>query len=363
MNRKFLLLAISSLFFVGLGTSASVGTVPGFIDFGEVEPGSTVEHTVYITTNFDNNFTVNPSARSGSQSMMFMESQDARYETSEEDIKSWVELPQNAEVDPNNRYRVDVGGSPANAYGEFDVTIRVPSDAEPGYHYGRIRLNPEIPAESQRAGTTNWGETVPNFRFRVTGNAEREVQVQDVRGFRLGETQAAIEVLLNNRGTVTTTVENFEINIFDSTRNQEASLRVSGTTLTPGESEWVDANWDSNSALEQDTYQIDGNIDYLTGSSTASGSFSLPGFDVVEVRPDDSPATDSEERGGLPLWLVVMVLVIFAVLMWSFGIDPFWMLLIIGVLGISAFILMSGLSNILLLVLLIVVSIVVYGGL
>jgi hypothetical protein len=48
--------------------------------------------------------------------------------------------------------------------------------------------------------------------------------------------------------------------------------------------------------------------------------------------------------------------------MWGFDIEPFWIMLVIGVLAISALILLSGISNLLLLVLLIVVGIVIYGG-
>jgi hypothetical protein len=126
----------------------------------------------------------------------------------------------------------------------------------------------------------------------------------------------------------------------------------------------VPSYWVEGGGIEEGTYQIDGNVNYMTGSATASGSFSLPGFDVVEVVPSDDGGEGSQEDGGggLPVWLVVMVLALLGVLMWGFDIEPFWILVVVGVLGISAFILMSGLPNFLLAVLLIMVGIVIYGG-
>ena len=241
----------------------------------------------------------------------------------------------------------------------------IPENAEPGYRYGNIRLNPQFTdLEQEGSGARVVTPTRIPYSFRVAGEVERNIIAQDVRGFRLGEDRAAVEVLLRNQGTVTTSTEEFEMEVFDSNRNVETTLQASGTILGPGESQWVDASWTDRNGVEEGNYQIDGEVDYFTGSAYASGSFSLPDFDVVEVRPDDSPAVDNEdERESVPLWLVVMVLVILGVLMWSFGIEPFWILAIVGFIGISAFILMSGISNMLLVVLLIVVGIVVYGGL
>ena len=359
--RNILFLAAMLVCFTGLAHSASVGTAPGFLDFEEIEPGESYEHTIYVTTNFDDSFTVEPSVRTGSASAMFRDSQDRRYETSEQDITGWVELEDSAVINTSNRYSVELDdGSTVNAYGEFDMMVDVPSDAEPGYHYGRIRLNPQIQADDGTAGTVNWGETITTFRFRVPGEVQRDLTVQDVRGFRTSENQASIEVLLTNTGSVTTSSQNFEVDLMDSRGDNVETLTVSGLKLEPGESEWTNARWRGDN-VDEGTYQLDGEVDYLTGSAFASGSFSLD--DIVQVVPEDSPTVDDEEseRATVPLWLVFMVLALLGVLMWSFDIEPFWILAIVGGLAVASFILLSGVSNYLLVVLLMTVGIVVYG--
>lgn len=356
------ILAILAILLSGAVYSASVGTAPGSIDIGEVEKGQTIEHQIYVTTNYNEPFTVNPRFSSPRWSTVFAEDRSERSETSELGIEEWVSF-EDALVEPNSSFSADLeDGTSVNANGQFTMTIEVPNDAEPGYHYGQIRLNPQIDAEGEsQAGTVNWGEITPNFRLRVAGDVNRNIQVQDVRSFRLDENQAAVEVLLTNTGTVTATTENFNIKIYDSSRNEKANLSVSGARLAPGESVWVDGTWADSERIEGGSYEIDGEVDYLTGNSYASGSFSLPDFNVVEVRPDDSPAVDEDERDSIPLWLVFMVLVILTVLMWSFDIEPFWILAIIGGLAVAAFILLTGVSNYLLLILLMMTGIFFYG--
>lgn len=344
----------------GFAYSASVGTAPGFMDFGEIEQGETYEHTVYITSNFDSNFTVNPSFTNPRQSMVFNDARDERYDTSEYGIDGWVYLEDNVLVEPeitNTRELMD--GRFVNANGEFTLTVEIPYDAEPGYHYGRIRLNPEISTDDGGPGSLNLGETAPSFRFRVPGDAERQVTVQDVRGFRTDDDQASVEVLLRNTGTVTTSAQNFEADILNSRGESVETLTISGVKLAPGESEWTNARWTGEN-VDEGNYQLDGEVDYLTGQAYASGSFSLS--DIVQVIPEDSPEVEGEEeQETVPLWLIFMVLALMAVLMWSFDIEPFWILAIVGFLAVAAFILMSGVSNILLVVLLMVMGIVVYG--
>lgn len=353
--------------FSGFVVSISIGTAPGSLDLGTVNPGSTVQQNIYISVDdVGENFTVYPSANSIESTSLFSGDIENRDEISEQASTGWWRFEEPT-IDPStdlNDSEIEISGVPT-VQGVMAATLEVPEDAEPGYRYGTIRLNPQLSAPNQSgSGARIVTPTRLSYSFRVAGEVRRNIVVDDVRAFRLGEDQAAVEVLLRNEGTVTTSTENFQIDVLDATGATEATLTAGDAVLEPGEERYVEASWGSENGIEEGAYQIDGEVGYLTGRATASGSFSLPGFDVVEVRPDDSPAVDGEQdRGGLPLWLVAMILVLLGVLMWSFGIDPFWILLIVGVLGISAFILMSGISNYLLILLLMVVGIVVYGGL
>jgi len=363
MKKRILFLSITALLFASSVSATSVGAVPGSINFGDIEPGETVEQQIYIrTNNVNQNFTVEPTAASARQSQLFSSNFESRDSVSEQDLDDWIELEE-ATIDPLTQIEnPDIPMSnPPRVNGEFTFTINVPSDAEPGYRRGTVRLNPDLTGDGDGAGAEVIGETRLSYTFNVPGNAERDIAVQDVRSFRLGEDEASVELLLNNRGTVTTSTQSFDVDILDGSGSSKATLSASSAYLEPGESQWVYASWSEDDSIEEGSYQVDGEVDYFTGSAYASGSFSLPDFDVVEVVPSDSPQSDGDERGGLPVWLVFMILAILTVLMWSFDIEPFWILAIIGGLAVASFILLSGVSNYLLVVLLMVTGILFYG--
>jgi hypothetical protein len=359
--NKLLILAFLLALFSGFTASASVGAVPGSIDFGTVESGESLEQEIYVTTTVRDSFDLNPGFSSAGQNDIFDDSN--RYEVSEEDISDWVEVgTTTVNGSTVEEFQLD-DGSFVNSNGDFQLTIDVPGDAEPGYHHGTIHLNPQLSSDEQgQTASYNWGETVIAFRFRVEGNAERQLSVQDVRAFRQGEDSAVVELLVRNAGSLTVSTEGAGFDVYDQRRNQMTSLYATGgTKLAPGETKWLTASWNEDQEIDQGTYQVDGDVNYITGSAAASGSFSLPGINRVEVRPEDEEG-DPETGDGVPLWFVIIVLSILGVLMWGFDIEPFWIVAILGVLGISAFILLSGVPNYILAILLIVVAVVIYGG-
>ena len=365
--KKLGLAILCILLFTGYGAATSIGAVPSSIDFGQVNPGESIEQPIYITVrsvSSQENFTITPSANGiGAGSLFTSERFDNQNEISEQPSEDWWGFEE-ATVGP--RITVDGSELDMSALPELNGvsrgTLEVPENAEPGLRYGYINLNANPPQNARGAGNVGFvSPTRIRYSFYVSGNPERNLVVQDVRGFRTDTNRASVEVLLTNEGTVTTSSQDFEIDVLDGQGDNSATLEVSGLELEPGESEWTNAVWFGGD-VDEGTYQIDGQVDYFTGSAYASGSFSLGDIVTVEEAPSDSPVSDGEsERDTVPMWLVFMVLAILAVLMWSFDIEPSWILAIVGGLAISAFILLSGVSNYLLVVLLMAVGIVVYG--
>ena len=344
-----------------MAQGASVGLVPGNVDFGEVSSGDNIEMAIFVrVSDIDSNFTINPTVSARSEGYLFAEGRSGGSEVSEQEFNDWFSTS-SPTIDPNtlaDRSNVPMS-NPPRVHGSFDLELEIPNEAEPGLRRGTIRINPDLEAGGSGAGTTNIGETRLNFEFYVVGDAERQISVQDIRGFRPSEEEASIEILLTNTGTVTSSTESFEVDVSDERGQHVTTLRASSVSLEPGESEWTNAFWRGDE-VDEGSYQIDGEVSYFTGSSYASGSFNLG--DIVEIVPEDSPAApDEDERDGLPVWLVFMILAILTVLMWSFDIEPFWILAIVGGLAVAAFILLSGVSNYLLVVLLMTLGIVVYG--
>jgi hypothetical protein len=367
METKIIVMLIFGLLFSGLAASASIGAAPSSINMGDVEPGETVDQEIYIrVSDIDENFTLTPYANGISPTTLFDDYEGDRL--SESSGASWWDIEE-SQINPDTEIpesEIDVeNDNLPTIQGVTTATLSVPDNAEPGVRRGHINLDSDLSGSGTGPGASAGARFIAptriSYQFNVPGNVQRDVVVQDVRGFRTEPNSASVELLLSNEGTVTVTSQSFDFDVLGPRGDTVETLSASGVTLEPGESEWTNAYW-SGGSVDEGTFQVDGQVDYITGSAYASGSFSLG--DVVEVRPSDSPTTDDEtqEGGGVPIWFVVIVLVILGVLMWGFEIEPFWIVAILGVVGISAFILLSGLPNFLLAVLLIMVGIIIYGG-
>jgi len=359
--KKLTLLAALLIFLTGLVSSASVGAAPGFVDFGEVEPGDTVQQEVYVTTNFGQEFIVEPEFGYVRSSARFDESNDRRHETSDNYIGDWFEIPEEAEIDPNETETYELeDGSSVNADGVFTYEITVPSNAEPGYHYGAISLNPGFDTEGG-AGTVNWGETRPFFRLRVPGQAERGIDVTDVNGIRIGEERVQLIMQLQNTGTVTTRMTGGNLSILDDEGYEIDEIDVPPATLAPGEVAEVDRTW-SYEDLEGGNYEVDGIGDYRTGETHISGDFSVSSVIQQREAIDEPEAEQDEEESDIPLTLVLMLLMILGAVLYFFEIDFFWIVVFVGFVGISAFIFFSAASNLLILILVFLIGVTVYYG-
>lgn len=344
-----------------LAYSAFPEMTPTSLEIDSVEPGETYETNIYLGDDLGPNETVEIEVEVSeiATRTLFSERYDQHERISEQRIGEWWSF----EVDHlNAENEFSPEGSGETFEGRIQATLDVPNDAEPGLRYGSINMDPEVVTEDEATPGGQLGFAFsPNLRYEldIEGNVNRDLHAQDVRAFRLDEDQIAIEVLLTNQGTVTTSFENFEVEIIDESRNIEGKVNISGDNLEPEESRWFDATWNEDEPIEEGSYEIDGELNYFTGRAYASGSFSLPEFDTIEVRPEDSPAVEGEEE-KLPMWLVLMTLVVLGVLMWSFEIDPVWIFGIMGVLVISAFVWITGVSNLLLAMLFLPLILIIY---
>ena len=356
---KKILLVIGVLLFSGLVSADSIGTSPGFMDLGELEPGESSEQTFYITADFSQEFSVRPEFRTSFTSRMFDETNERRSETSEKDIEEWIDFDEEAEVDPNESYSVEIGDSSVNANGEFSFAVNVPTDAEPGYHYGAFELNPELDIGGG-PGSANWGQTRPYFRFRVSGQAERNLQITDVNGVRIGDERVQIVKQIQNTGTVTTSLRSSEVSILNENGEEVDQVRFGSTKLASGEVAEIDTIW-SSEEVSGGTYSLDGVSDYYTGEAHVSGDFAVTDVvrDPVEV---DEPEAETEDDSSIPYTLLIMVLLFLGVILYLLEIDLVWTIIFVGVTGIGLFILFSSAPVYLILILVGLIGVTLYYG-
>ena len=357
---KKLVLPFLILVFAGAVAAQSLGVAPAYIDFGTLQRGETEEITLFVTSNSDSPFNVKGSYQSPFNSETFSAgSGNAR--VSEEDISEWITFIQDTyAVTPDEGTQVTLtDGLSVLSNGNITFELEIPRNAEPGLHSGRIRVSP------QTSGGTGYGASVvtqssTKIQFRVPGEAERDLELVDVNGYRVRENTVRIDTQIRNRGTVTATANSTRFLIENFVGENMESISGGSVKLQPQESEWVTSYW-TGEDIQAGDYTLKGSVSYITGKS-----FSTRGFSINErinvTSPDQVQEQGEDQREQLPLWMVVMFLVLIGVLMYSFEIDPMWILATISFAAITMFILMTDVSNSLVLVLLTSAGVILYIG-
>jgi hypothetical protein len=358
---RFPVLILLVVTLTGMVSAEYVGVAPGVKDIGTVERGQTYEIKFYLVTNVEDEFQVTPSYTRPNPSI-YQADDNRRYDfepenASQERIDDWVKFPRETfNVDPSTSKAVSLtGGGVANAKGTINMYIEIPEDAEPGYHAGAVNINPDLSTSADGgAAVSTMGLSQFIFTFRVPGVAKRSLEIREVNALRNSEGGARIDYLVKNDGTTTVRLNRGNTYLYNQFGNQTGTLTYGGQYIKPGDTKIIHNYWKDDN-LESGEYRIRGEMNYLTGQSFIDDT-----IDISEYVQIESTGSGEGEDQTMPWWLVVMVLVLIGVLMYFMEIDPLWILLVTGLLTLSAFILASGLPIYLIPILIIVALAVVY---
>ncbi len=358
--RKHSVILLALAFFLPFSTAVSVGASPGFIDVGEIEPGTTQEIDFYITTNMDEEFQVSPEYR---KTTKFLGYSGIEMENiSEQDVSSWIDFTEESyTIDPSSSETYELPeGTSVNAEGVVTMEINIPPNPEPGYRMGELELNPSISGDGSGAGARVVGQTVPGFAFSTPGVVERDMEVGNIRGIRIGENEVQIIGRIGNTGTVTTAFEGAEVDVLNEGNQKIGSVRFDSATLEPGEYADIEAIWDSES-VEGGEYAIEGTGSYSTGETYISGDFVITSA-VQERESVDEPSGGTAEEPGseTPVTMIIVLAMLLGVLLYVLEIDLMWIAMIIGGTAVSMFILFGTASNYLVLIPLMSIALMLY---
>lgn len=355
MNCRRLLLSICLLIGIITPSAAYVGTAPGLQDLGTLEKGQTYESRFYILTDRSNPFLIEPKYAEA-QSSVLEGGERNNYdfdpsEASEENIKDWISFSQESyNVDPDDVRVIDLqNGGVARASQKVTYDISVPEDAESGYHIGAVNLNPDF--SSSGAGTASVqtvGLTQFTFLFKVPGEAERDLKVLDVNAKRASTGKVRLDFLIQNNGSVTTEIQSAETTVYDKVGNKTGLINIGGGKISPGETKIVKTFWEKE-AIDPGQYRVEGKMDYITGQTYIDQAVRIP--ERIQIKSGDSGTGDDS---GVPLWLVAILLAAMAAVMYYFEINPVYIASVLGLGGLSAGVLITGLPNSLLAVVLLV---------
>lgn len=197
---RYVILAFLILSQTALGVS--IGSSPPMAELGIVKSGEErlIEHL--ITSDYGKDMEI---------SLSYIDPQKATLEegfprifyvnlskVSDQPLAGWVSFPQPKIVVRAEKKLFYLGKQPAWANGVSKAILRLPENAEPGYHLGSISLSPILGGSGSGAGLSIIGLSRPGFVFVVDGEAERNGEIIDIKS-----SDGKIATIFKNTGTVT----------------------------------------------------------------------------------------------------------------------------------------------------------------
>jgi hypothetical protein len=273
---------------------------------GEIEPGTSKIARFYLVTPSEEKiFVYMSTSKSDIRIFKNTKYKDFVYNYSEEDIRPWIEFLSNpVELNPPLKKQTTEAGVPITGAREIIFMLKVPEDAESGYHSGKINLNP---VGSEPSMFTIKAVVPLQFMFKVPGEAVREGKILEISSGNYGiDGRLNMNVYFQNTGTVTMYVGPGTIEILDE-RGPIGSVSTNFAYVEPGETTAFSGFWFPEN-IELGNYNAKATLNYFTGSTSKQSS--------IDVYKKTTPPVGKvvEEEFVLPWWGVVLIFIIVVVI-------------------------------------------------
>jgi hypothetical protein len=181
---------------------------------------------------------------------------------------------------------------PAKTSQTFNFTITVPSDAEPGGHYGAIVFRAEVAQHSNASGVKVAQEISALVLLKVPGKVRERASVVSFRVAKksFGSGPVAFEIRIRNTGNVHVKPSG-TIRVSDLFGRRVATLEIPSANVLPGSIRRFDSTW---------------NHHWLWGWYKAKVALSYS-----SARPQLAASTSFF---GFPIWIVVIGLLLLILL-------------------------------------------------
>jgi len=309
MRKIIYFVFITSFLFIipAYNAQLSVGVSPPVLDLGEVKPGTSRIARFYLVTSSKDKFFVHMTpTQDDISTFKTTEYKDFVYNYSEENVISWVEFLSNpVELkEPQQKQRTKAG-APITGAREIIFILKVPEDAESGYHSGKISLDPTNfkGAPSMFAIKA----VVPlKFVFKVPGKAIREGKIFEISSGNYVDDKLFVNVYFQNTGTVTMGVGPGSVDIFDE-RGSLGSLSTNFAYVKPGETVTFSGFWFPED-VELGEYNAIATIGYFTGSVSKQS--------VIDVYKRPAPPVGKvvEEEFVFPWWAIILIFIVVVII-------------------------------------------------
>ena len=302
-------LILSIMFFLILipltnSSSISLGISPGYLNLGEIEPGDSKIARFYVITPSDELFLVYLGSSQATDMLIFnLFDEDLLPFYSEEDPSSWINFINNPVklLPPNETLEKTEGGGIVKGMREISFIIKVPENAEPGYHIGEIHTDPQVATGIESVSIKS---TIPiKYIFKVKGNAVRSGEILDITTNNIKGDRLWLKIFYKNTGNVTTFVDSGNIVILNNEKRAIGSIPTTRGYVKPGDIKELDGFMDY-SYIEEGTYPVKAEVSFLTGVAKGESVITI-------VKPSDIPTGKIvQEEKKFPLWVVLALIII-----------------------------------------------------
>ncbi len=294
--------------------SLSVGVAPGVVDLGEVENGKEYSFNFYLISDYEKDLAVELSTQNAPPEFYTPAWPRHGYNfdpitASEEKTSTWISFIENPVVLPPEKKLYTLStGSLVKANKEVTALIKIPENAEPGYHAGYIVPKPITQAQG-RGGTALEIITITKigYVFKVKGEAKRNGKIIGII-----HEKDKLKIIFKNTGTLTMSVKVSNVTIYDAYKKKIiASLSSREYKVKPKEITTIAIPW-FNETITEGKYPVKATVEWIGGKTEKEG--------VIEFRKEitekpiisEIPEKPPLKPTGFPTWMVSIIIIISA---------------------------------------------------
>jgi hypothetical protein len=319
-NTKFFIFFIITFLFamnIGISQKFTVGVSPPLIDVGSMEPGSSKILSFFIITPSSEDIIVDLDAEDYGISIFDSGKFDnIKSEYSEQSSSEWVEFTKNPVLLKARDEKLETEGGYITGFREVTFVLRVPRDAEPGYHLIKIKPGPRMPS-GPNSGAINIRTITPvTILFKVSGDAERDIKIMDITSASASSDRVVLDAYILNDGTVTASCIINKLAVFNSSGDQIASVKSGFETLEPNEMRTVKLYWYIED-MEPDIFPVTAILDYFTGTDFKEGTITYTGIPTGEAVK--IPAEGAKMPSNLMVFIILLIIIIIAYLIYRWS--------------------------------------------
>jgi hypothetical protein len=294
----FLLVCVALVVMLAATASAAkfqVGVSPSIIDLGEVEKGDSSVASFNILTPSEDSFMVEMRKDMGGIEFFDKKKyQEYIDEYSEQQSLEWIDFITNPVY-----LDTPLEGSGMRKAETIKFLVKVPEDAEPGYHVYQVAPHPVVSAGGG-TGVSVVAVAKLEVLLKVPGQAIRDAEVLEVLG-RTEGSRTRFDVYVQNTGTVTLTARGDLVKIFNLTGHLVGEIKTNQQRVGPGEVAVLKGL--INAPLQGD-YKVVSTVSYYSGETESEH--------LVSVSRSAAGTTGkvAEAAVAFPWWIAIIIIII-----------------------------------------------------